>query len=72
MIMILLTGVSNSHTGVKQLGTNRFIGKEQQANDFLVALKFRLTEYGLSVNEDKTAIINLVVYSMNYKSLPQG
>ena len=33
-------------------------GKEQQANDFLVALKLRLAEYGLSLNEDKTAIIN--------------
>ena len=33
-------------------------GKEQQANDFLVVLKLRLKEYGLSLNEDKTAIIN--------------
>lgn len=32
--------------------------KEQQANDFLVALRLRLAEYKLSVNEDKTAIIN--------------
>lgn len=32
--------------------------KESQANDFLVALKCRLTEYKLAVNEDKTAIIN--------------
>jgi group II intron reverse transcriptase/maturase len=32
--------------------------KEQQANDFLVALRLRLSEYGLSVNEEKTAIIN--------------
>lgn len=32
--------------------------KEKQANDFLVALKLRLAEYRLSVNEDKTAIIN--------------
>lgn len=32
--------------------------KEQQANDFLVALRARLTEYKLAVNEDKTAIIN--------------
>ena len=32
--------------------------KEQQANDFLKALRLRLSEYGLSVNEDKTAIIN--------------
>lgn len=32
--------------------------KEQQANDFLVALRHRLTEYKLAVNEDKTAIIN--------------
>lgn len=32
--------------------------KEQQANDFLPALRLRLAEYRLSVNEDKTAIIN--------------
>lgn len=32
--------------------------KEQQAKDFLVALRTRLAEYKLSVNEDKTAIIN--------------
>lgn len=32
--------------------------KEQQAKDFLVALRARLAEYKLSVNEDKTAIIN--------------
>jgi RNA-directed DNA polymerase len=32
--------------------------REQQANDFLEALKMRLTEYKLAVNEDKTAIIN--------------
>lgn len=32
--------------------------KEQQAKDFLVALRLRLAEYKLSVNEDKTAIIN--------------
>lgn len=32
--------------------------KEKQANDFLVALRARLTEYKLAVNEDKTAIIN--------------
>lgn len=32
--------------------------KEQQANDFLAALRERLAEYKLSVNEDKTAIIN--------------
>lgn len=32
--------------------------KEPQANDFLVALRLRLAEYKLSVNEDKTAIIN--------------
>lgn len=32
--------------------------REQQANDFLKALRLRLSEYGLSVNEDKTAIIN--------------
>lgn len=32
--------------------------KEQQANDFLVALRARLAEYKLAVNEDKTAIIN--------------
>lgn len=32
--------------------------REQQANDFLVALRMRLTEYKLAVNEDKTAIIN--------------
>ena len=32
--------------------------KERQANDFLVALRLRLAEYKLSVNEDKTAIIN--------------
>lgn len=32
--------------------------KEQQAKDFLTALRLRLAEYGLSVNEDKTAIID--------------
>jgi RNA-directed DNA polymerase len=32
--------------------------KEQQAKDFLAALRLRLAEYNLSVNEDKTAIIN--------------
>jgi RNA-directed DNA polymerase len=32
--------------------------KEQQAKDFLVALRARLAEHKLSVNEDKTAIIN--------------
>jgi len=32
--------------------------KEQQANDFLKALRLRLAEYKLSVNEDKTSIIN--------------
>lgn len=32
--------------------------KETQAKDFLVALRERLAEYKLSVNEDKTAIIN--------------
>ena len=32
--------------------------QEQQAKDFLEALKLRLTEYKLAVNEDKTAIIN--------------
>lgn len=32
--------------------------KERQANDFLVALRLRLAEYRLSVNEDKTAITN--------------
>jgi RNA-directed DNA polymerase len=32
--------------------------KEQQATDFLPALRLRLAEYKLSVNEDKTAIIN--------------
>lgn len=32
--------------------------KEKQAKDFLVALKLRFAEYKLSVNEDKTAIIN--------------
>lgn len=32
--------------------------KEPQANDFLAALKTRLTEYKLEVNEDKTTIIN--------------
>jgi group II intron reverse transcriptase/maturase len=32
--------------------------KEHQANDFLAALRLRLAEYKLSVNEDKTAIIN--------------
>jgi RNA-directed DNA polymerase len=32
--------------------------KEQQANDFLVALRARLAEYKLAVNEDKTALIN--------------
>jgi RNA-directed DNA polymerase len=32
--------------------------KEQQAKDFLTALRFRLAEYELNVNEDKTAIIN--------------
>ena len=32
--------------------------KEQQANDFLGDLRLRLAEYKLSVNEDKTAIIN--------------
>ena len=32
--------------------------KEQQAKDFLVALRARLAEYKLSVNEDKTAIID--------------
>lgn len=32
--------------------------KEKQAKDFLVALKLRLAEYKLSVNEDKTSIIN--------------
>ena len=32
--------------------------KEQQANDFLAALRARLAEYKLAVNEDKTAIIN--------------
>jgi len=32
--------------------------KEQQAKDFLVALRARLAEYKLAVNEDKTAIIN--------------
>ena len=32
--------------------------KEQPAKDFLVALRRRLAEYQLSVNEDKTAIIN--------------
>lgn len=32
--------------------------KEQQATDFLPALRHRLAEYKLSVNEDKTAIIN--------------
>jgi group II intron reverse transcriptase/maturase len=32
--------------------------KEQEARDFLIALRLRLAEYKLSVNEDKTAIIN--------------
>lgn len=32
--------------------------KEQQAKDFLEALKLRLAEYKLAVNEDKTALIN--------------
>lgn len=32
--------------------------KEQQAKDFLEDLRLRLAEYKLSVNEDKTAIIN--------------
>lgn len=32
--------------------------EEQQAKDFLVALRVRLSEYKLAVNEDKTAIIN--------------
>lgn len=32
--------------------------KEQQAKDFLEDLRHRLAEYKLSVNEDKTAIIN--------------
>lgn len=32
--------------------------KEGQAKDFLVTLRHRLAEYQLSVNEDKTAIIN--------------
>jgi len=32
--------------------------KERQATEFLVALRRRLAEYNLSVNEDKTAIIN--------------
>lgn len=32
--------------------------EEHQANDFLVALKRRLSDYKLAVNEDKTAIIN--------------
>lgn len=32
--------------------------KEQQAKDFLVALRSRLAEYKLSVNEEKTAIID--------------
>ncbi|MBK8202233.1 MAG: hypothetical protein IPK68_07945 [Bdellovibrionales bacterium] len=32
--------------------------KEQQAKDFLEALRVRLTEYKLAVNEDKTALIN--------------
>jgi RNA-directed DNA polymerase len=32
--------------------------KEHEANDFLVALRLRLAEYKLSVNEDKTSIIN--------------
>lgn len=32
--------------------------KEHQATEFLVALRRRLAEYNLSVNEDKTAIIN--------------
>ena len=31
---------------------------EQQAKDFLEALRLRLAEYKLSVNEDKTALIN--------------
>lgn len=32
--------------------------KEQQANDFLAALRARLADYKLAVNEDKTALIN--------------
>ena len=32
--------------------------KEQRAHDFLAALRLRLAEFKLSVNEDKTAIIN--------------
>ena len=32
--------------------------REQQAKDFLEALKLRLAEYGLSLNEDKTGIID--------------
>ncbi len=32
--------------------------KEQKAKDFLTALKLRLAEYKLAVNEDKTALIN--------------
>lgn len=32
--------------------------KEQQAKDFLIALRLRLAEYKLSVNEEKTAIID--------------